>query len=172
MRKGVVNFILSNKISVLLLALIIIAAAYIAAISAYAGGLSIKNLALKEQASEIQSISSGLIGIKEIVETKERKIGSGGHKGIVTTLEELLNSLSMKASVLKPSGQKRNEEYVEEDAELEISTIDLNGIVNLLYRIDSAPEPMKVKSIYMQATFENRDIFKLSLTVSLLSRPQ
>lgn len=172
MKKDYMSFILSNKKSVVLGAAIIAAAIYIIVVSAHISSVNKKIDALNTQLGELKSLGSGIMEIKQLVESKERKIASANPKGIVATLDEILTSLSMKADKMKPADKKRVDEYVEENAELEIKNIDLNGIVNLLYKIDSAPEPMKVKSIDINTTFENRDIFILNLTVSLLSKAQ
>lgn len=172
MTKDYMNLILSNKKSVVLGAAIIAAIIYIIVTSTYISSLTKKSDALKTQLVELDSLGSGIMEIKQLVESKERKIASASPKGIVAILDEVLTGLSMKAEKLKPGDKKRVDEYVEENAELEIKNIDLNGIVNLLYRIDSAQEPMKVKSIDMKTSFENRNIFSLNLTVSLLSKAQ
>ena len=171
MKKNVKRFIKKNIIPIFLLAAILSAAVLIVSVSTYTNGLAKKSGNLKEQIEEMSSISAGLSEIKDLVETKEKKIGSAKHQGVVTTLEDILNVLGLKASKIKPSDRKRLDEYTEENAEVRIEKIDLNETVNLLYRIDSSPAPLKIKSIDMQTTFENRDIFILNLTVSLLSRP-
>lgn len=172
MKKDYTNLILSNKRSVFLLIAVIAAFIYIIAVSAHISSLNKKSTTIKTQLGELNSLSTGIIDIRQLVEDKERKIASADTQGIVATLDEILTSLNMKAEKLKPADKKRIDEYVEENAELEIKNIDLNGIVNLLYRIDSSPEPMKVKSINMKTSFENKDIFILNLTVSLLSMAQ
>jgi predicted metal-dependent hydrolase len=171
MRKSVKRFILNNKIPLLLSAAILSAVIFIISVSAYTNSLAKKNRNIKKQIEEITSLSAGLSEIKRLVEIKEKKIGSAKHQGVVTTLEDILDSLGLKASKIKPSDKKRLDEYIEENAEVKIEKIDLNETVNLLYRIDVSPAPMKIKSIDMQTTFENRDIFILNLTVSMLSRP-
>jgi hypothetical protein len=171
MKKNVKRFVLKNKIPILLSAAIISAVIFIISVSAYTGALTKKSLNIKEQIEEIASLSAGLSETKRLVETKEKKIGSAKHQGVVTTLENILNSLGLKASKIKPSDRKRLGEYSEENAEARIDKIGLNEAVNLLYRIDASPAPLKVKSIDMQTTFENRNIFMLNLTVSLLSKP-
>lgn len=172
MKKNYMNLILANKKSIVLAAAIIAAFIYIVVVSAHMRSINKKSAALNTQLAELNSLGSGIMEIKQLVESKERKIASASPKGIVATLDEILTGLSMKAEKLKPGDKKRVDEYVEENAELEIKNIDLNGIVNLLYRIDSAREPMKVKSIDMKTSFENREIFSLNLTVSLLSKAQ
>lgn len=154
----------------LLIAVIISIIIFIIIISIYANSIDKKNNILKAHLTEIQSLTTRLVQTKAIVESKERKIGLTNITGIVSALEQTLNSLGLEANVIKPLEKKRIKEFIEEDAELEIQNIDLNGVVNLLYKIDNSPLPMKIKSIAIKPTFENPDIFILNLTVSLMSR--
>ncbi len=170
MRKNMTDFLLSNKWPLLLISLIVLALAYIVTISAYNGSANNKNSTLTLQLEEINSLSGGLIKIKHLVETREKKLNSGRNKGVVTILDEILDSLKLQAGKLKPSDKKRVNDYTEENAELEINRLDLNEVVNLLHRIESSPSPMKVKSVNIQPVFDNNDLFIINLTVSLLSR--
>ena len=170
MRNNLIDLISSNKRAILLAALIISVIIYIIAISTYANEIRIKNQDLKTQLEEINSFGAGLVEIKQLVEIKEKKIGLSGHNGIISTLDRILGRLDLRAGKLKPSDRKRVDEYIEENAELEIKKIDINEVVNLLHMIESSREPLKVRSIDIQTTFEDRKIFSLSLSVSLFSR--
>ncbi|MEK7308645.1 MAG: hypothetical protein AAB089_06215, partial [Nitrospirota bacterium] len=85
-------------------------------------------------------------------------------------LEQMLNSMGLKAKVIKPLEKKQVREFTEEDAEIEIENIDLNNIINLLYKIENSPVPMKIKTANIKTSFENPNVFILSLTASLISR--
>lgn len=125
---------------------------------------------LKNQLTEMQMLREELIHIKDIVESKEKKIGLTEVSGVVSALEQMLNSLGLEAKVIKPLEKKRVKEFKEEDAELQIENIDLNKIVNLLYRIENSPVPIKIKNTTIKTTFENPNIFILNLTASLISK--
>jgi hypothetical protein len=126
--------------------------------------------ALKSQLTEIHSLRRGIIQIKRMVESKEKKIGLTKVTGVVATLEQILESLKIKADVIKPLGKKRIQAFIEEDAEVEIREIDLNSIVNLLYKIDNSPAPLKIKDVTMRTTFADPDKFNLNITVSLIHK--
>lgn len=125
---------------------------------------------LKNQLTEMQMLREELIHIKDIVESKEKKIGLTEVSGVVSALEQMLNTLGLEAKVIKPLEKKRIKEFKEEDAELQIENIDLNKIVNLLYRIENSPVPIKIKNATIKTTFENPNIFILNLTASLISK--
>jgi len=129
-----------------------------------------KNNELRSTLSGMKALSRDVIQIKAVVESKETKIRLKKTAGIVSALEQILKSHGLEAKVIKPLGQTKNEEYTEENAELEIEGTDLNGIVNLLYKIDISPMPLKIQAASVRSTFENPDKFILRLTVSLMSR--
>jgi hypothetical protein len=125
---------------------------------------------LNNQTKEIQLLRSDVIQIKDFVESKEKKIGLVKTRGIVSTLEPMLSSLGLKANVIKPLEKKRVKDFTEEEAELEIENIDLNTIVNLFYKLEHSPVPLKIKRSTLQTTFENPDIFILTLTTALITK--
>ncbi|GBD95470.1 MAG TPA: hypothetical protein ENG83_02625 [Nitrospirae bacterium] len=136
----------------------------------YAGNMEKKNNELKTRLTGIQSLSREVIQIKTVVESKEKKISLRKSTGVVSVLEQILKSLGLEAKEIKPLKKIKVSEFTEENAELEIQDVDLNSIVNLLYKIDISPLPMKIKSAAINSTFEDPDKFILKLTVSLLSR--
>ncbi len=129
-------------------------------------------LELKDQLKNMQMLKKELTYINEIVSSREKKIGLTQTDGIVSVMEQILDSLEIKAKVIKPMGKKKTREYMEEDSELQIDSIDLNEIVNLFYKIENSPFPVKIKSVAIKTRFENSNIFTLNLTASLISKPR
>lgn len=170
MKKSLKKILFFDTISLILIMVLILVSAFTVITSIYANGIAKKNNTLKTQLTEIQSLSKRFINIKNIVESKENKIGLTKTAGVVSTLEQTLNSLGLKANIIKPLEKRRINEFIEEDAELEIKGIDLNSIVNLLYKIDNSPVPMKIKQTLIKTAFEDPDKFTLKITVSLISK--
>ena len=125
---------------------------------------------MRAQLAEINQLSEGLLQLKSAVRGKEKKIGLTGSTGVVSTMEQILRGLGLEASMIKPLEKKHVKEFLEQDVELEIKGIDLNSIVNLLYKVENAPQPLKIKSAFIRTSFENTDRFILKLTASLVGR--
>ncbi len=159
-----------DKSSLVLILLIVSALAFTVTTFIYTGSYTANNIAIKKQITDIAAMSNSVIILKRTVEAKERKIKSSKTKGIVSELERTLKTLGMKASAIKPLDKKRIDNFTEENAELEMQETDLNSIVNLAYKIENAPAPMKINNAVIRTTFENPDKFMLKLTVSLLSK--
>lgn len=129
-----------------------------------------KNDQLRNTLSEMKTLSKDVNQIKTVVESKEIKLRLKKAAGIVSVLEQILKTQGLEAKIIKPLGQTKSDEFAEDNAELEIEGADLNNIVNLLYKIDISPVPLKIKAASVRSTFENPDKFILGLTVSLMSR--
>jgi len=136
----------------------------------YANESNARNIALRGQLSEINSLATGVVDIKDFVESKEKKIGLRKTKGVVSTMQQILESMGLKAKTIKPLEKKKVHEYLEENAELEIDGADLNHIVNLLYKIENSPIPIKIKSTSMKTSFEDPDKFTLKIMLALITK--
>ncbi len=136
----------------------------------YAGNFERKNSTLKRQLSEMQSLSREVVQIKAVVESKEKRIGLQKSAGVVSTLEQILTNLGLEAQVIKPLARTKINEFSEENAELTLQGADLNSVVNLLYKIDISPAPLKIKTVSIKSSFEDPDRFIVHLTIALMSR--
>lgn len=159
-----------DKTISVLTVLSLIAIVTIIVTSIYANDTKASNNSLRRQLKEINSLASGVVDIKGFVESKEKKIGLRKTKGVVSTMQQTLKSLGLKAKTIKPLDKKKVYEYLEENAELEIDGADLNHIVNLLYKIESSPVPIKIKSISMKTSFEDPDKFTIKIMLALIIR--
>ncbi len=136
----------------------------------YASETKTGNDSLLRQLDEIHSLAGSVVGIKGFVESKEKKIGLRKTNGVVSTIQQTLDSLGIKAKTIKPLDKKKLLEYMEENAEVEIEGADLNHIVNLLYKIERSPVPIKIKSTSMKTSFEDPDTFTLKIMLALMTR--
>lgn len=170
MNRLIRNIFLSDRTTLLLSGLAVAAVIFFSVISLYTERQDKANDQLRSRLQEMQSLRDEAAAVKDIVSSREKKIGLTKTGGIVPALEGILRSLGMKAQVMKPLQKAKIREFTEEDAELEIQGTDLNSIVNLLFRIDTSPAPMKIKNASVRTSFEDPDKFILRLTVSLISK--
>ena len=149
-----------------------IAAALIVIITTFifTGNYAAENTSLNRQISNIQELAGSVMNLKSTVDAKEKKIRSSKSRGAVSALEQILGRLGLKAAAIKPLDKKKVNNYMEEKADLEIQNTDLNSIVNLLYKIENSPVPMKINTASIKTSFEDPDKFFLKMSVSLLSK--
>ncbi len=167
MLKGI---IFSDRISLIMVIVFILTLLFTVAISVYVKKEISMNNNLNEQIREIQSLNERFTTLKWFIESKERRLGLAKTEGIVSTLEQILNLLGLKANAIRPLQKKSIEGYLLEDAELEIQGIDLNSVVNLLYKIENSPFPLRIRDTLIKTTFEDPDRFILKITVSLIRK--
>jgi hypothetical protein len=170
MKSNIVQIILSDKYTLVVTGASIILTIFLLISYISINSLERKNKNLSTQLSEVQTLQDEAIQIKDLVESKERKIGLVKTTGVVSTLEPMLGSLGLKAKVLKPLEKMKINDFTEEGAELEIENIDLNKIVNLLYKMEHSSVPLKIKSSDIKTTFENPNMFVFHLTTALISK--
>jgi hypothetical protein len=164
------KIIISDRYTLILSAAVILVASLTFIIYLSINNLKKENQHSRDQLGEMQMLQQSLVQIKDVVESKEKKIGLTKAGSAVSKLEHMLKSLEIKATVIKPLDKKRIKEFTEENTELQIQGIDLNAIVNLFYKIEHSPVPIKIKSAIMKTTFEDPDKFLLSFTASLISK--
>jgi len=170
MKTRIRNILLYDK-AILVLSFAILLTIILTVMSVmYARNFEGRNDQLRSQLAAMQSLSGNVSLIKAVVESKETKIGLKKASGIVSALEQILKTHGLEAKVIKPTAKTKIDEYTEDNAEIEIESTDLNNIVNLLYKIDISPLPLKIKTASVRSTFEDPDKFTLKLTVSLMSR--
>ncbi|GBE05519.1 hypothetical protein BMS3Abin10_01151 [bacterium BMS3Abin10] len=170
MKPVIGKIILSDKYTLIPAAAAVLIVVFTVITFASSNALEKNNENLAVQLSEMTSLKEELIYMRDIVRSQEKKIGLTEVSGVVSALEQLLNSLGVDAKVIKPLAKTSVKEYREEDAELEIENIDLNTMVNLLYKIENSPVPMKIKNADIRTTFKDPDKFILKLTASLISK--
>jgi hypothetical protein len=159
-----------DKSIFVLLLMIVVVFILTVMILVFTGNFNSKNMLLKTQIKELQSLTGIVMRLKGVVETKEKRIASARAKGVVSTVEQILKTLGIKAKTIKPLDKKKTNGFTEEVADIEVENIDLNHVVNLLYRIDNSPSPMKINSALTKTGFENPDRFTVKLSVSLLRK--
>jgi hypothetical protein len=170
MNRKAIKILFADRTLLVLAAAILTVIMFTVTSFVYTGSVRETNGRLEAQLTRLLAESGEIIRLNSEVSYKEKKAATKRSAGVVSTLEQLLKGLGLEAMVIKPLGKKTVDEFTEENAELEIKETDLNSVVNLLYQIDTASVPMKLKSASIKTTFEDPDKFILKLTVSRLSK--
>lgn len=160
----------SDRLSLVLIAAIIIAGTSVVVISVMTDNIVKRNHILKRQLEEINALSFDFHQLRSIVDQQEKKVGLTNESGVVAVIERILANLGIEASVIQPLAKRTTGEFLEQDVEVELQGVNLNSIVNILYRLENGPQALKMKNALMKASFENPDIFTLRITVSLVGK--
>lgn len=75
-----------------------------------------------------------------------------------------------KITAMNPSSRPVDDEFREESVEMRISGVGLPEIVDLLYRVQTGPVPLRVSRLSMRKRFNDPYAFDLTLSVAMLLR--
>lgn len=75
-----------------------------------------------------------------------------------------------KITAMNPESRPIDEEFHEESVEMRISGVGLPELVDLLYRIQTGPVPLRVSRLTMRKRFNDPYTFDVTLSVSMLLR--
>ena len=170
MNRQAIKILFLDKTLLILTAAILVVSIFTATSFLYTGSIRENNSRLETQLTDLLAEKGKIIVLNAAVTSKEKKASTRRQAGVVSTIEQILKGLGLEAMAIKPLGKKKVDEFTEENAEVEIKKTDLNHAVNLLYQIDTASVPMKIKSASIRTAFEDPDKFIIKLTVSRLSK--
>jgi len=170
MMRELVQIIIGKRAVSALLVAIITACAASAVFFLQSRKLASETAHLRTELNYIQENSGRARAIKSLVQSREKNLARAGSSGIVASMEHMLRTLDIKARAIKPLGTSKVNRFSEDSAEIKIENAGLNSIVNLLYKIRVNPSPMKIQSVSLQSSFENRDLFMLTMKIALVQK--
>jgi len=74
-----------------------------------------------------------------------------------------------KITVLKPLEERTIRGYMERGVETKINGIDINQLINLLYRIENHSALLIIKEFSMKSRFDNPDLVDITIKTSLIN---
>jgi hypothetical protein len=112
-------------------------------------------------------------GLKTTVDSVEGKKSLTKVEGIVQAVDEVFKSigLSQRVKSVKSTGTRERKFASEEEADVSVEKVTMNEMVNILYRIETAPMILSVKKTSIKMSFDNPSLLNVTMTVSLI-RPK
>lgn len=110
--------------------------------------------------------------LRDKIATFEQRKSSTKIAGVPQAMDDLSSSVDLKRKVkgVKSIGSREITGGTEESAEVQIEKVTMNELVNLLFRIEDAPMMLSIKRAVVKKTFEDPELFNVTLTLSLLIR--
>lgn len=100
----------------------------------------------------------------------ERRIREGPRGNLFTTLEELAVQSAVKVESMEPQAAAASDAYRETKVQVQLKQVTLAQVVNFLHKIESAPQPLSVKSLRVRtrsaAGADKVDLLDVTFTVS------
>ncbi len=119
---------------------------------------------------EMSILSTEYKSMKGRIDVIEQRDAVRDIKGIAQAIDSILSSLNMKEkmkSLRTAESREIRGGMTEEDAEVLMERLDMNELVNLLYRIENAPMMLSVKGIKMKKSFDNPELLNVTMTLAL-----
>lgn len=109
--------------------------------------------------------------MSEYLTISKRRIEEGRNKNINSEIDRIADEISAKKNLKKINflSKKKDGIYNREDYEIKIENIDINTLINFLYKIKTANIYLKITSFNISVSFENPSLLNTSLVISYIS---
>ncbi|MBI5048563.1 MAG: hypothetical protein HZB54_06425 [Deltaproteobacteria bacterium] len=107
------------------------------------------------------------------METIEKKIYAPQTEGSTgAIIQEIGRGIGIKDKIssFKPVEEKIEEGYVKNGVEVKVNGINLNQLVNLLYKIENHKNLLLIKSISIDARFDNPALLDIAMHIIFLTK--
>jgi len=91
-------------------------------------------------------------------------------KGVMEAVDKVFSTLGLKNKLLsvKFIAKKDLFDISEETAEVYIANVNMNEMINIFYKFKNIPLPIVLKKVSILPSFEEKNLFDLNITVSLI----
>ncbi len=109
--------------------------------------------------------------MSEFITSSKRRIESGKNRNINTEIEKVAELISAKKNLKKINfiSKKKEGSYNREDYELRLEGIDINSLINFIYRIKNLDFFIKITSFSINSSFENPSLLNATIVISYIS---
>jgi hypothetical protein len=76
--------------------------------------------------------------------------------------------LKQKVKSVKPTATREIKDAVEEEAEVLVEKADMNEVINILYKIETAPFALSMRKATIKTSFENPSYLTITMTIALI----
>src|SRR5690606_10683866 len=115
-------------------------------------------------------VQGELVALQGNLAAVERRIREGPRGNLFTTLEELAAQSAVKVESMEPQAASASDAYRETKVQVQLKQVTLAQVVSFLHKIESAPQPLSVKSLRVRtrsaAGADKVDLLDVTFTVS------
>jgi len=136
-------------------------------------GLEKLILAKKREVSNFAKLKEEYLREKYLFDYIERRaLSPRGMDSPIAILEEIgiETGIKEKMIMLKPLEEKVIKGYLERGINVKIDGIDLNQLINFLYKIENNKILLLIKGFSMKSRFDNPDLLDVDISVAVMSK--
>jgi len=117
-------------------------------------------LLLREDFLELSKKISSVEGKKSLIKVD----------GIIPAIDEIFRSagLAQKVKSVKPTATRDKKYAIEEEADVEVGKVNMNELVNILYKLENAPMVLLIKKARLKTAFEDPALLNVTMTIGLV----
>lgn len=155
-------------------ALLVVAVVYLALVQPLVGAVT--NAGLRVETAErnlevARRVQGELAALQGNLASVEQRIRQGPQGNLFTTLEQLAAQSAVKVESMEPQASPASDVYRETKVQVALKQVTLAQLVNFLHKIESAPQPLSVKSLRVRTRSEQKsgakaDLLDVTFTVS------
>jgi len=129
----------------------------------------------KQKYKELIALGSDYRSLKEKVDSSQNKAAVSGNTGVAKTVNDIAASLGIKRKIKSIKGVSSRQlkgNISEETIEVYIEKVTMNELLNLFYKIETAPVVLSIKKTNIKKSFEKPDLLDVTLNLSIFNLTQ
>jgi hypothetical protein len=125
---------------------------------------------LQERRKELLALKDEYVSLKQKVDLVEAKKGITKAPGVVQAIDEIFQPMGLKDKLktVRAAGKKEIGFGFEEEAEITVEKVGMNEMLNIFYKIETAPMMLTIKKASIKKSFENPELLNISIVLSFL----
>lgn len=125
---------------------------------------------LKADLERFRTLEAEYLSLRAEVDRVSAKAGANGRE-----LSSVIGSIAAGLGItdvasIKPAAERSELGYTVREAEVNVERIELNRLVNLLYRIEAHETLLSIREFSMKSRFDNPDLYDVSLRVAHIKK--
>lgn len=137
--------------------------------------LSYKTALLQKEVARLEGLKKELSDngayyavMAQSVKIMQKRMEEGRNKNFITEVERITSELNIGKNFKKSNtvGSKKEGALNIKRYELRFEGLDINTVVNLLYRLLNAPLLVRIENCNLSVSFDNPNLFILTITVA------
>jgi general secretion pathway protein M len=157
--------------------LLVLVLLYIAVVLPYRNALSRLDTEItvrSRQLQEVQSLKTRYLSLQQEMTQVERLLDNRREFSPLTFIENLVGKTAGRENLvsMRPQAPVTRNNFTIESVELKLEKLTLRQVLELLWGVEQATTPMRVRSLQLKQRFDDRSLLDATMTVTALGRVQ
>ncbi|MFQ5586334.1 MAG: hypothetical protein ACE5GF_05880 [Thermodesulfobacteriota bacterium] len=126
----------------------------------------------KGELSTFTRLAQGYIEKEARLTSLEKKLSFPASRSVVAIIEGIAKRIEVNSRLasLLPLKEETRKGYLERGVEVKIEGIDLNRLINLLYKIEHHQALLLIKEFSLESRFDNRELLDVRMKIIQVSK--